>query len=397
MTTVLLWKEYRQQRVFWLVITGLTLLLLFTVAEVMGQGSGLEVFRDYKIHQYLFAVLCVLAVIHGVTTGALLLAGDKEDGAMVFLDSLTGKRGPVFLTKVGAGLFLTLSEMLVFISISVFLGFGSWQLTGTLLAFGLDGLAWGLLAGAICRTSLTAVLAGMGLFLASWPLAILGILPLVFLMKEFEWTRTSRVGRGEIDPVIAGKVIMGFAAGLVSWRIYCRDDFSRQPSRLQLKNKLMAVIPSDWRVLLWLAYRQGRLTLAAGFVIAVVAGLAIRLSPLEVWPIGMMVVGLAAGLAVFVPEQRNGNQFQGTQRFSAGSVWTVKVLFWAMVAACLAGVAWLMAAMVTGNANPQWWIVVWTQSLNSPERFHMGAAGFPTSCHAAFAKGIGWFVRVRVG
>jgi hypothetical protein len=352
---VLLWKEYRQQRVFWLVITGLALLLLFSVAEIMGQGSGLDVFRDVKIKQYLFAVLCVLAVIHGVATGALLLAGDKEDGALVFLDSLTGKRGPIFVTKIGAGLFLTLSEMLVFACMSTVMGFGTWQLTGSLLAFGLDGLVWGLLAGAICRTSLTAVLAGLGLWLASWPLTLLAVFPLIFLVREFDWVWARRFTNSDHLP-LAGKIAVGLAAGFVSWRIYCRDDFARQPSQSQLKSKLLAMLPSDWRVLLWLAYRQGRVALAACLVTSVVVGLAILLSPLHVWPVGMMIVGLAAGLAAFVPEQRNGNLFQGTQRFSAGSVWTAKILFWAMVAAGLTCVAWLMAAMATGSVNPQWWL-----------------------------------------
>ena len=50
----------------------------------------------------------VVAVVYGVVAGAMLLAGDKEDGTLDFLDSLTGRRSALFARKVIAGVLLGL-------------------------------------------------------------------------------------------------------------------------------------------------------------------------------------------------------------------------------------------------------------------------------------------------
>ena len=49
MTAVLLWKEYRQQRTFWLVMIGLALLLVVSIAETLGRGRGMEAFDKCTI------------------------------------------------------------------------------------------------------------------------------------------------------------------------------------------------------------------------------------------------------------------------------------------------------------------------------------------------------------
>ncbi len=46
MNAVLWWKEYRQQRAVWLAIVVVAVLLVWSLGETMGHGSGLWVFRD---------------------------------------------------------------------------------------------------------------------------------------------------------------------------------------------------------------------------------------------------------------------------------------------------------------------------------------------------------------
>src|SRR5262249_398265 len=93
MTAVLLWKEYRQQRAFWLAVALLALLLVLSLAETLGQGSLWQVFHDESIGIALKGVLICLSIAYGVVSGALLLAGESDEGTLVFLDNLTMRRG----------------------------------------------------------------------------------------------------------------------------------------------------------------------------------------------------------------------------------------------------------------------------------------------------------------
>ena len=91
----------------------------------------------------------------------LLLAGEKEERTLDFLDNLTGRRGPIWWSKVLAGASLTLYQTLAMSAIAVALGVGSWGRASLLLIVGLYGLAWGMLAGALLSNVLRAVLLGI--------------------------------------------------------------------------------------------------------------------------------------------------------------------------------------------------------------------------------------------
>jgi hypothetical protein len=355
MTAALLWKEYRQQRAFWLVIAIMALVIVVGVAEAMGHGSGWEVFHDTRIRTPLIAVVVGLVLIHGVATGAMLLAGDKEAGALVFLDTLTGRRGPLFAAKIAAGVILTLLQCLALVALAGSLGFGSWELALYLPFMALEALAWGLLAGALCRTTLSALLVGVALMVCGQSLVAL-IGSLIILI----------VGPGP-DPfaLIVGTMAVEVAAGYASWRIFCRNDRTRRPERKWPKIKLLSPWISDCQVLLWLILRQCRWVLIACCVGAVAVGLAVQLSPLVVWPIGTLLLGLTCGLAAFAPDQSEGYKFLGAQRFPAGKVWTVKVLVWGTVLVVLTATAWLAAALTFGTWStefawfPGHWINHW--------------------------------------
>ena len=102
---------------------------------------------------------------------------------------------------------------------------------------GLNGLAWGLLAGALCRTVLTAVLTGVALMAVSWLWSIISMTTLDLFLFEG-----------------AAAVRRGYA----SRRIFCRDDRLRLPPPGRSKINVLARFPGDVQVLLWLIIRQGR-------------------------------------------------------------------------------------------------------------------------------------------
>ena len=320
MNHVLLWKEYRQQRAIWLVIALLGILLVLILGLAMGQGSGLEVFRDGSIRPTLITIILALGVTYGIVCGALLLAGEKEDRTLDFLDGLAGERGPVWRRKATAGALFTLAQGLVMALLIAILGLGSWRTALIVLYWCLDGLAWGLLGGSLCQKVLLAVLAGIAFMACSW-------LPVLFVNSSVA--------------LYLSKAMLAGAAVLSSRRIFCQDDPSRQTT--PPKKRFTIPLPAGWRSLLWLSFRQGRWVLAGGLVFAIALGLTVNLAPLILWPIGTLLLGLACGLAAFCPDQGDGGRFLGAQRFSPGKVWSVKTLSWGISAILLTVLAFWMA------------------------------------------------------
>src|SRR5580765_2207645 len=175
MTAVLIWKEYRQQRPVWLAILVLSVLLIVSLGAAFGDGTGLEVFGDRKLRAGLVITVLCMTITFGVISGAMLLAGEDEEGTQVYLDSLTGRRRPLWVSKCIAGACLTLYLSAVMGVVSLALGFGNWKTTFALPLVGLDALIWGLLGGALCRTVLKAVLVGIFFMIQSWALSVITI------------------------------------------------------------------------------------------------------------------------------------------------------------------------------------------------------------------------------
>ena len=343
MNQVLLWKEYRQQRAIWLVIALLGILLVLILGLAMGQGSGLDVFRDGSIRPTLITIILALGVTYGIVCGALLLAGEKEDRTLDFLDGLAGQRGPVWRRKATAGALFTLAQGLVMAILIAVLGLGSWRTALIVLYWCLDGLAWGLLGGSLCQKVLVAVLAGIAFMASSWLLAL--------------FVNTSLA-------LYLGKAMLAGAAVLSSRRIFCQDDPSRQTAP---QKRFTIPLPAGWRVLLWLCFRQGRWVLAGELVFAIALGLTVNLAPLIIWPIGSLLLGLACGLAAFCPDQGDGNRFLGAQRFSPDAIFPVKIGFWGLATILLTVIAWQLGLASLfywdPNAAPESWFERWLGSL----------------------------------
>ena len=76
MTSVLLWKEYRQQRAVWIVIALMALLLVLTLPPLIGDAYYWRSFQDDRARSALVWVLVSLMLAYGIVSGALWNAAD---------------------------------------------------------------------------------------------------------------------------------------------------------------------------------------------------------------------------------------------------------------------------------------------------------------------------------
>ncbi len=344
MTAVVWWKEYRQQRWIWATILGLGLMLIVAVAEAIGRGTFWQVFHEGDVQSALWTTVICLGLAYGVVCGALLLAGEKEDGTLAFLEGLSARRGPVWQAKLSVGVLLTLALAIVLSALGRSLGFLSWRWAVLVPCLSLDALVWGMLGGALCRKVFPAVLAG------TFFLAVTLLVPLLF---DVGWT------------FLLAKTGMAVVGGYVSWKVYSAEDQTRIEMEKPRKDRPV----SSWRVVAWMVVRQGRWVLACCLVGCVAVGFVLNLAPLIIWPVAAWLVGLTCGLAVFAPEQASGQHFWGNQRIPWGRVWGMKLLFWGAAAILGTAVLWGIAFILRDVQLPQRamsegnWFVRWQGPL----------------------------------
>jgi hypothetical protein len=333
MNAAICWKEYRQQRAMWLAIGALGVLLVLGIGASAGRGSGRDRFTDAGVQNILITLGFVLIIAHGVASGAQLLAAEKEDATLGFLDTFPAERRDVWRAKALAGLMLVVAEGLLLAALGLGLGYLPLRLALAVPLVGVDALIWGMVAGAWCRNVLLAVLTGIGLLLASW------IIP-------FITTATA--------PYIAVKAALALVGAVLAQRWFCDTDRARRSSAQPAA--AAARTPSSWVAMTWLMVRQGRWLIVGTAAAALVAGVLVNFAPLVLYPAATLLVGLVCGVATFAPEQAGRQQsFLGAQRLPPGRVWLHRVGCWAFVAVVLSGLLWAVAvaALVVGDSQAQ--------------------------------------------
>jgi hypothetical protein len=335
MNAAICWKEYRQQRGLWVAVAALALLLAIAIGASVGRGSGLAVFQDERVRSALIWIGYSMAIAYGLACGALLLAEEKENTTLVFLDTLPAARQVIWEAKVASGFLLSISEGLLLAAVVLWLGSVSWELALYVPLLSADALIWGLVGGALCRNVLLAVLTGIGLMAVSW------VLPL-----PMNWA-----------PVLfAMKIAFAILGVLLSRRFFCEPDRNRGIYTQRLGQLTPRAEPGlkPWRVMMWLIVRQGRWVLVALVPACVGLGFAVNRAPLILYPAATLIVGLVCGLATFVPEQSGRHQnFLGGQRFPPGRIWMYKICFWAVAAIVFTAFLWFVAVgtSLIANAN----------------------------------------------
>jgi hypothetical protein len=184
MNAALMWKEYRQLRGVWIVVTLLAVLVLEGLLATVGSTtSWLDHINTSRT--VLISIVVSSIVAHGVVVGAMLIARDKEDGTEAFLESLTCRRSGVWWNKLTTGVVLVILQGLAMVALLVGHGASTFEESALLPLLGVAMLAWGMLGGVLCRHVLSATLLASLLMAGSWLLALpLSISPQFFVITE---------------------------------------------------------------------------------------------------------------------------------------------------------------------------------------------------------------------
>ncbi|MGL4553841.1 MAG: hypothetical protein ACRC33_22005 [Gemmataceae bacterium] len=325
MTAAILWKEYREQRAVWAAFALVAAGFVFLLAPLMA---------DEEARQFVAVAALVLCWTYGVLSGSMLLAGEREDRTLRFLDTLPGDRRGLWRAKALAGALFTLA--LAACAAAAVAGSGrtfpEWPALWIALipACAASGLAWGLCGGARGDTVLGSV--GRVLF------AVLVLAPLTYafffftvgLIEAAFFGRTSSV-----VPAVPTGLLFLLAPLPVSFLRFTALDRQRRPGGKVERE------PSATGMLFGLAWRRLGPLLLVTVVAAVPAGMLVlqggrTASHFDGWVRLVAGPGLWVGLSgaagvliggrLFADEQAGARRFLADQRFPLGPVWWSRVL-----------------------------------------------------------------------
>ncbi len=307
MTRTLVWKELRQQRAVWLALVAAAAAGAAGLCLIVQPGRG----RD----DMLFGLLWFAAWGFGLVSGALLLAGEAEDGTQGFIDALPVSRRSVWRVKAGTGLALLVGLMAILAAF----GFATTHRENIpdrrvgdvvgLLFFGTVGYAWGLCSGSFAKSTFGAI--GWAVFLQA--LSALILYPSAVLPLEHYLTPTQPAALS-LALLVTGGAAAGGAA-IWSRRVYCRADRRRRHGGA----------PARYRSVLWLAWRQARGFLLFMAVFGLSGAVLVGIFGVLAWPAVALVLGIASGVTAFADERASGAfRLLGDQRWPLLRVWLVK-------------------------------------------------------------------------
>jgi hypothetical protein len=288
----------------------------------------------------------LLVWAYGMICGAMLLAGEREEGTLGFLDTLPLSRFRLWLVKGQLGLVLLGGQIVVLCGClaalrsteqPTLLGGANisqplWPFVLLMLVLGLVGMAYGLLFSARGENVLHTIgMAIIGQILAWIAAGFLAFALYILVLILLNWLEVRRNPPPVLESIAERPVVvvgvfclLTLAAAAVSARIFSQTDVQRRPAavrRIRSRPSLMA----SWMRLVWLCDRQMR-RLALG-VLASSLGLGVLflvVGPL-LWPVATLLLGVLCGVTVFSDEQANGSyRFLGEQRLPLGRVWIIK-------------------------------------------------------------------------
>ncbi len=343
MTRALVWKELREHWAVWL---SLAIVAAGGAAGLFGLLSP-----DRNRDDTITGVLWFAAWGYGLVCGALLLAGENEEGTQGFLDVLSAARRRLWGVKACTGLFLLLAQVAALGAVGLFfLARGGLPVRAVpcmagLLVCGGIGYAWGLFCGSFAKSVLTAV--GWGVLLQI--VSVVALYPCVVVGMSATLKEPSLSKWLPLASLAAACLVTGGAA---TWsrRIYCRADQDRHAAAPAEGNRS---VQRGWLVLLWLTWRQARGFALGMTLFGVFSAVAVALIGLTAWPFLSLLAGILCGITAFADEQQSGSfRFAGEQRYPLGRIWLVKAsvrlaLGLGFVVVSAVGVAVLIAVRAT--------------------------------------------------
>jgi hypothetical protein len=288
-TRALAWKELREQWLVWVAMA---------VAAVGGvQGLRPFLASDDHGNQLLVWVLWLVAWGSGLVSGALLLAGETEDGTQPFLDILPVTRRQLWRAKVVAGLGLLAAHAAVLI-VAYFFLFGN-RLPYSraeigpigIVAFELAGFAFGLHGGSQAATVLGGI--GRGVAIQAVIALALGSFFALMLRDLYE----DPTAGGQLLAVAVVPAVLVAVATFGSRRVYCRSDWLRESANTRRADPASR---QGWDESFRLAWWDARWFALGMSAVSLLATAASALQSIT-WPLSTALIGLACGLTTTVP------------------------------------------------------------------------------------------------
>lgn len=314
----MLWKEYREHRAVWAALAAVGLAALVGLPRAFPPEPAQEqLYRDG-----LAGVAVALAWAYGMVCGAMLLAGEAENGTQGYLDLLPAPRLPLWLAKaLAGGLFVLLQ-----VAVLAVLGYQKELLPRrlapagalALLYAGALGLGWGLCCSARGRSVLSSI--GWAIFTQ---MLLLPVLQLICLIPLLFVGFVTGVRWPEGAAVLLGAALAVALPWPVSALRYSKQDRERAPLFLR-GGRPRAAPDESWRASFWLARRQVRGFGRALVLFCLAAGFPVAAMGLVLWPVFSLVVGVLCGVTVFFDEQGGPYRFLGDQRLPLTRLWLVK-------------------------------------------------------------------------
>ncbi|HVS34143.1 MAG TPA: hypothetical protein VMS17_01095 [Gemmataceae bacterium] len=325
MIAAILWKEYRDHRVTWVMLALAGAATVFGLPMLLGPES-LQAVPGHN--QVVFAVILV-AWAYGLICGAMLLAGEREMGTLAFLDALPGLRGQLWRSKCLAGVLFVTAQIVVLMGLcAVGRLFETWLAAAVTLLLmsgaALFGLAWGMLFSAFGRNVLNMILGAM--------MGQLGALAAFFVLAGFIAAVLAAIMSASDPPGIVWSLSWAAVAAAsipgalgASALVFSRPDRGRKasprpPARVQQSRSWGA-----WRQLVWMTARQSRFFAASLSLFSLLLGFFALADGVIVWPVASLLIGVLCGVTAFADEQQGPYRFLGDQRFPLIGFWIVKV------------------------------------------------------------------------
>lgn len=401
MILTLAWKEYREHRSIWLTMLVVTGLMAYLLAPLIAP-------RDATMTQsgVMGIIVLGMAAAYGVVCGSMMLAGEAENGTLVFLDIFLGRRGLLWWWKFLVGAFLAASEglavgvVLYFMKqtpptwLPIFLGQGAQTIrdANARLVVGpefwlavlplvtLEAYAWGMLGSSMARlvlsgAAIAAMIAAPFLLIAlltpapaSLFLRIIGVGAAVAVSCVAFMAQSRDVALGpppkredgpepkwveevwdDLDAYEPEPVMPSAQAARATPQAARYVELEPEPAdypafrRTDIRPEATADdADSPWQVLWWLTFQQ------AWAVFAIMAGASLFLgifmpsSGQVLWPLTTLAIGIACGTATFAPEQS-----ERSHQFLAAGHFPLS-LFWIVKTVFWFGAA-LTAALIAGG------------------------------------------------
>ena len=318
-------------------------------------GLPLLLDADSRMHtgDLIASAVVFVAWGYGLICGAMLLAGERENGTLPFLDGAAGVARTAVAGEVpGRRAAGDRPGRRSHGSLRGRQLLQSWTAAATALlgmaAAALFGLAWGMLFSAFGRSVLNMILLAMAGQLAA---ALLLLVPAGVLSEA------AALVLGLPNPIDLGWSWFAVAAFSIpvafsaSALIFTRLDRGRLRPPRPPASVRTGRDPSAWGRLFWLTWRQSRGFAAGMGVFALLLGFLTLIDGLIVWPAATLLVGVLCGATAFADEQQGPVRFLGDQRLPLMRFWIVKVGFRFLLAVAAAFVV-LLPSLIRGLAAP---------------------------------------------